>query len=49
MEKFLSNLPVRYRWTIHNLVGHPVAEVLGLLGLQRLADVVHDGTVPPAG
>lgn len=33
-------------WVIHNLVGHPVMQLLAFLGLTRLALTVHDRTVP---
>lgn len=48
MKKILAALPARYRWTVHNIVGHPVAEVLKQLGLVRTADWVHDETAPEA-
>lgn len=34
------------RWTLHNLLGHPLSEVAHLLGLDRLAVWIHDVTVP---
>lgn len=34
------------RWTIHNLFGHVVSEILWLLGCDRLSMKVHDGTLP---
>jgi hypothetical protein len=36
----------RFAWTLHNMVGHPLAEVLGLLGLRRAATWAHDRTLP---
>lgn len=33
-------------WTTHNLVGHPVSELLHLLGFGGLGDRVHDATLP---
>lgn len=48
VKKILAALPARYRWTVHNIVGHPVAEVLKQLGLVRAADWVHDETAPEA-
>lgn len=33
-------------WVVHNLVGHPLMQVLAFLGLTRAAFAVHDGTVP---
>lgn len=48
MKKILAALPARYRWAVHNIVGHPVAEVLKQVGLGRAADWIHDGTAPEA-
>lgn len=39
-------MPSLRSWPMHNLVGHPVSEILWLLGLRRLSGVVHDGTLP---
>jgi len=36
----------RNRWAVHNLVGHPLMQVLALLGLPKAALWVHDATVP---
>lgn len=36
----------RFRWTLHNLVGHPLSEVLHLLGLHRASTWAHDATLP---
>lgn len=33
-------------FTFHNLVGHPVSEVLYLLGFEQLSNRVHDQTYP---
>lgn len=48
MRNLLARLPRRFRWSLHNLVGHPLSEILFLAGLPRLADEVHDRTVPTA-
>lgn len=37
-------------WAVHNLLGHPVMQLLAFFKCYRLAFKVHDGTVPrPAG
>lgn len=36
----------RHAWLVHNLVGHPIMQVLVLLGMRRLALHLHDATVP---
>jgi len=42
----LQRLPLPYRYTLHNLVGHPLMEVCYLLGEIRLGDLLHDMTLP---
>lgn len=42
----LGRLPERWRWTVHNLVAHPVSELLFQVGMLRWAEQVHDFTVP---
>ena len=37
---------VRHAWALHNLVGHPVLQVLAWLGLTRLGLRIHDALVP---
>lgn len=36
-----------FTWTFHNMVAHPVSEVLWLLGFHALSDWVHDSSIPP--
>ena len=45
MQKFVSNLG-RFNYTIHNLIAHPMMEVLHLVGLTELGNRVHDATLP---
>ena len=45
----LGLLPERFRWTLHNLVAHPLSEVLWQVGLRRWSEAVHDGTAPVTG
>jgi hypothetical protein len=33
-------------WTVHNMIAHPISEVLYLLGLQRWSNWIHDATIP---
>lgn len=37
----------RWRYTLHNLVGHPAMELLHLVGLRRAAWWAHEATLPP--
>jgi len=46
LPELLSRLPERFRWTLHNVVAHPLSEVLYQLGARRASDAVHDRTVP---
>lgn len=46
MNKLLGKLPKRFQWTLHNLVAHPLSEVLFQFGLGKLGDRLHDATVP---
>ena len=45
----LAALPSRWRWTLHNLVAHPLSEVLFQVGAERAANAVHDATIPAGG
>ena len=36
----------RYKWTLHNVVAHPLSEVCYLLGYGRLGNKIHDITIP---
>ena len=46
LRRGLGRLPVRWRWSLHNLIAHPASELLYQVGAQRLANAVHDETVP---
>ena len=47
MSRFLAALPPRFKWTIHNLIAHPVSEILYQMGFEGLGNAVHDMTIPP--
>lgn len=42
----LALLPKRFQWTLHNIIAHPLSELLFQVGLRRWSDAVHDLTVP---
>lgn len=44
-ERRLAKLG-RFAWTLHNVVGHPLSEVLHQIGAQRASNWVHDVTMP---
>ncbi len=46
MSDLLARLPERWQWTLHNLVAHPLSELLYQIGLGNLGNRLHDWTVP---
>ena len=46
LPRLLGRLPERFRWTVHNLVAHPLSELLFQVGLRLWSDAVHDLTMP---
>lgn len=36
----------RHAWSIHNIIGHPLMQILSWFGYYELAIRVHDKTVP---
>jgi|GEM_PF-5850147 len=46
LPALIQRLPPKFRWTPHNLIGHPMSEILHLLGEEALSDLVHDATLP---
>lgn len=45
LPTLLSRLPERWQWTLHNIVAHPIAEILHQFGLQQWSKRVYDGTI----
>ena len=45
-SRTLGRLPIRFQWSLHNLVGHPLSEVCFQLGLEDLSAWFHDRTMP---
>lgn len=41
-----ARLPRRLRWTAHNLIAHPVSEILYLFGFEDAGNRIHDWTIP---
>jgi hypothetical protein len=35
-----------FKWSFHNLVAHPISEIVWLLGFRKLSDSIHDKSVP---
>lgn len=46
MQGIILSLPKRFQWTLHNVVAHPVMEILTQVGLSKLGTRVHDATLP---
>lgn len=46
MLKLIDSLPERFRWTLHNLVAHPLGEVLFQLGFEDASNSLHEATIP---
>lgn len=46
ITKFINNLPRRFQWTPHNLIAHPLMEILYQLGFYNLSEKIHDVTIP---
>lgn len=46
LNRLLYRLPERFRWSCHNLIAHPLCEVLFQVGLEKWSDAVHDCTTP---
>ena len=45
--KFLINkLPKKFKWTIHNVIAHPLSEIAHLIGASVLSEKIHDCTIP---
>jgi hypothetical protein len=42
---FLSKLG-RFQWTLHNVVVHPLSELLYQVGLESTGNWIHDATIP---
>jgi len=36
----------RFKYSFHNIIGHPLMEVFSLLGMKQLAKKIHDITLP---
>jgi hypothetical protein len=42
----LGVLPEKYQWSLHNIVAHPVSEVLYQFGMHEASEYLHDITIP---
>ena len=46
MRSLINKLPKRFQWTIHNMIGHPLMEIVYQLGFSDLATSIHIATSP---
>jgi hypothetical protein len=35
-----------FRWSFHNLIAHPLSEIVWLLGFKKLSDKIHNKSIP---
>lgn len=35
-----------FRWTIHNLIAHPLSEIAWLFGMEKASNWLHDISIP---
>ena len=45
MSKFLSKMGP-FKWSLHNIVAHPLSELVHLIGFERASNWIHDITMP---
>ena len=41
-----ARLPKRFQWTFHNLIAHPLSEILFQFGCEDAGNRLHDWSVP---
>ena len=46
LPDLLAQLPQRFQWTLHNVIAHPLSELVYQLGWEDLSHRIHDRTVP---
>lgn len=53
IQKIINKFPPSLKWTPHNLIAHPVSEIVYLLSLllrnekiRELSNYIHDETIP---
>lgn len=46
VQKLINKLPERFQWAPHNLIAHPMMELLFQLGFHDLSAKIHDITLP---
>lgn len=46
LKTLVTMLPERLQWAPHNLIAHPLSEVLFQIGFEDAGNWLHDATVP---
>lgn len=46
MKFVINKLPKKFKWTIHNVIAHPLSEIARLVGASVLSEKIHDCTIP---
>jgi hypothetical protein len=46
IQRLLARFPTRFRWTLHNMIAHPLSEVAYQLGFYAASESIHDATLP---
>lgn len=46
IQKLINKLPKRFQWAPHNLLAHPIMELLHQLGFHNLSEKIHNITIP---
>ena len=41
-----ARFPERFQWTFHNVVAHPLSEILFQIGFEDAGNRLHDWSVP---
>lgn len=42
----INYLPNKFKWSLHNLIGHPMKEICYWFGYDAMGDWIHDYTLP---
>jgi hypothetical protein len=43
---FFARLPERFQWTFHNVIAHPLSEILFQIGFEDAGNQIHDWSIP---
>lgn len=35
-----------FKWSVHNIIAHPLSEIFWLLGFKRMSDWLHEISIP---